>query len=73
MISSVLPRKTPYMLQRSKELNEILQNLCIINDFIFINQTNIGLEQLASDGVHLNDEGSIRLANNYLDNLNGEL
>ena len=44
-----------------------------LHNFYFIDNTNISLEHLASDGVHLNDEGTIRLANNFLDVLNEEI
>ena len=61
------------MLKRCNELNDILRSLCVLHNYSFIENDDISLDDLASDGVHLNDEGSIKLANNYLDYLNGKV
>ena len=70
-ISSVLPRQLVYLQKRRKELNGILRNLCIVHNFVFIDNENIILrEHILKDGVHLNDSGTILLARNFLNNLN---
>ena len=67
-IGGVITRKVFYMQKRCEELNKVLENLCKINNFIFIDNSNIHTGHLY-DGVHLNDEGTSILANNYLDAL----
>ena len=54
-ISSVIIRKTPYMAKRCRELNIVLKGLCITYGYNFIENYNIKYEDLASDGVHLNE------------------
>ena len=72
IISSVLPRNKWFLQERARDLNKFLSELCKVHGFIFIDNFNILVDQhLYSDGVHLNDEGSIVLANNYLECLNG--
>ena len=70
-ISSVLPRGNfHYQLQR-KQLNDLLRNLCLANNFYFLENNNIILsEHVAKDEVHLNFDGTKVLANNILDFLN---
>ena len=67
-ISSVLPRKAKYMQHRCKDLH-----LCRKNDFIFINNSDINLDHLENDGVHLNKSGTELLENNFLNVLNARV
>ena len=69
-ISSVLQRRKHYTRSRCDLLNSILRELCGEYGFVFIDNTNITLNHLDSDGIHLTQEGSIVLANNYLEHLN---
>lgn len=72
IVSSVLPRNKWFLQERARDLNKFLSELCKVHGFIFIDNFNISVDQhLYSDGVHLNDEGTIVLANNYLECLNG--
>ena len=71
-ISSVLTRKPKFMQERCVELNNFLRELCKIHGFIFMENGNITTEHLQYDGVHLSNEGSIILANNYLFYLNDD-
>ena len=72
IISSVLPRNKWFLQERARDLNKFLSELCKVCGFIFIDNSNILVDQhLYTDGVHLNDEGTIVLANNYLECLNG--
>ena len=66
LIGGVTIRRTTFLQERCKELNGILKNLCLISNFKFINNSDIKEEHLHSDGVHLNDDGSKVLADNYL-------
>ena len=70
IISSVIIRRTPYMVKRWRELNNILKGMCIDFNFTFIDNNNISTDDLANDGVHLNEDGNIKLANNFLASLN---
>ena len=58
--------------KRCKELNHILKGLCGLYNFTFIDNSDILSKCLLRDGVHLNEEGSVKLACNFLDHLNGE-
>ena len=66
LIGGVTIRKTSLLQERCKELNDILRNLCSISNFVFINNNDITLDHLHSDGVHLNEDGTKLLADNYL-------
>ena len=68
-VSSVVVRKQLYAQRRCEELNACLRELCTSHGFIYIDNSNIKLEHLY-DGVHLNSEGTILLASNYLSYLN---
>ena len=65
-IAGVTVRKWAYTWDRCRLLNGKLRALCRENNFIFIDNTNINYVDHLEDDVHLNDEGSKMLANNYL-------
>ena len=66
LIGGVTIRRTNFLKKRCEELNGILKDLCLLNNFIFINNSGITEKHLYTDGVHLNDDGSKMLADNYL-------
>ena len=68
LIGSVTTRKGAFIKKNCEALNNILEGLCKKHKFGFINNDLIKEEHLY-DGVHLNDEGSRILAENYLDAL----
>ena len=70
IISSVIIRRSPFMAKRCKELNNILKGMCHEFNFNFIDNDNISTANLAYDGVHLNVDGNIKLAKNFLSILN---
>ena len=70
VISGVITRKPKFLQERCEELNELLVSMCKIYNFTYIDNSNIGVDDLLSDGVHLNQEGTDVLANNYLKCLN---
>ena len=70
-ISSVLPRSSAVYQGRRSQLNKILKDLCYLYDFKFIENENIVIRNhILKDGVHLNNEGTIQLARNFLRCLN---
>jgi lysophospholipase L1-like esterase len=69
-IGSVILRRAYYMQTRCRELNDELMKRCKEHGFIYIDNSNINTSHLQQDGVHLTDEGSNLLGNNYLFYLN---
>ena len=64
-VGGVTVRDYEYGEERPVNLNRELKELCGLNGFIFIDNSNIGIEHL-SDRVHLSTPGSTLLADNYL-------
>ena len=70
-ISSVLPRADFHHQLKRHELNKVLKDLCTINGFQFIDNSNIRLDtHILPDGVHLNISGTKLLQSNILMHLN---
>ena len=69
-IAEVPVRLKSYIQERCHSLNALLKELCEQHDFTFLDNSNITTAHLYQDGVHLNNEGSDILANNYLSYLN---
>ena len=67
-ISSVLTRKFNYM-DRRCELKNLLKEKCMVYNYGYIDNDNIGHEHLY-DKVHLNKDGSLILSDNFLHILN---
>ena len=65
-IAGVTDRKYDYARERCEALNRELQELCELNNFHFIDNSNIVPMEHLSDRVHLNDDGTTLLADNYL-------
>ena len=70
MISSVLPRSDFFCQLKRHDLNTLLKELCIIHNFIFVNNYNMSINDLCYDGVHLSKAGSDKLQSNFLFYLN---
>ena len=51
-------------------VNNILKRVCKLNGLGFIDNSNICAENLFEDGLHLNDDGKVILANNFIYVLN---
>ena len=47
-------------------VNNILKRVCKLNGLGFIDNSNICAETLFEDGLHLNDDGKVILANNFV-------
>ena len=71
IISSVLPRSNPKCHARREELNKLLLDLCVIHNFIYMDNWNMSLKHLRHDGVHLNKSGDDQLLFNLLWYING--
>ena len=70
-ISSVLPREDFHYQLRRKDLNELLKNLCVVHDYVFMENSNIILSKhICGDGVHLDGGGSSVFSANLLESLN---
>ena len=63
-ISSILVRKS-IRLNRISKVNNILKVLCATNGFNFICNDKIGKEIVWKDGLHLTDDGTVMLADNF--------
>ena len=71
-ISSILPRQEAYMQVRRMKINDAIREKCKKYKFTFIENKNILLSRhIGKDGVHLNRTGTTRVANNFLEILNG--
>ena len=68
-ISSLTCRSRNYLNTRVKSVNGILKDLCKVYNFHYIDNSNISREDLG-DGLHLEEQGKIKLANNFINNLN---
>ena len=51
-------------------MNNILKRVCKLNGLGFVDNGNIYAENLFADGLHLNDDGKVILANNFIYVLN---
>ena len=78
IVCSVLPREQAFLQLRRKELNDVLRNVCSLQNIHFLDNDrqaekdrNIVLSKhIDGDGVHLNGEGSDLLRDNIVDLLN---
>ena len=69
-ISSITCRRNNEETKKVKEVNDFLRELCVGENFYFINNDFIKMEHLWKDGLHLLDEGTNILANNFINSLN---
>ena len=70
IISSVLPRSNSRCQSRREELNRLLVDLCVVHNFVYMDNWNMSVQHLRSDGVHLNKFGDDVLLFNLLWYLN---
>ena len=54
----------------AKMLNDMLRDLCGLNNFIFLPRNEIKRHHLYEDNIHLNDEGTNIFASNLLESIN---
>jgi len=75
IISGIIVRRNGmHVERRRRNVNRIIEDLCMREGFVFVNNDNIRLEDIdEKDRVHLLESGSIKLANNVLDAINNTL
>ena len=47
-------------------VNNVLKHVCKLNGLGFIDNSNIGAENLFEDGLALNDDGKVILVTNFM-------
>ena len=60
----------PYYQQRIRSLNKLLKENAVEFKYTFIDNSDIEERHLWKDNYHLNKQGTINLANNFIDALN---
>ena len=74
LISSVLPRSDFHLQLKRHDVNQLLECLCEINNFVYIPNNYMKLSQhIDNDGVHLNDAGTTLLQNTFTKFLNSDV
>ena len=73
MISGLVHRKSPRLQARKNEVNNVLKDLCFIDGFVFIDNTNLSVCDICKDLLHLNFSGTCKLAHNFIVAINKEL
>ena len=63
-VSGLVIRKDK-LKKKGNEVNELLKNKCRIRQLFFIDNKNISLGMLNKSGIHLNENGTTRLINNF--------
>ena len=63
-ISSLIIRNDKLDKKR-KEVNDSIKQQCLTNHLCFIDNENINLRMLNKSGLHLNENGTKRLVNNF--------
>ena len=71
-VSSILKRSSFSINQVIYQENNILKLLCRINDFSDICNDLVNENYSWKDGLHLTNEGSSLLSNNFINYLNGK-
>ena len=70
MVSGLVPRRDK-LHGKGKEVNKLLQSLCISKKLFFIDNSNINPEyHLNNSGLHLNTRGTFILGSNLVDAIN---
>ena len=70
IISSITRTKRSRFQMKINKVNSVLKDLCLINDFIFIDNVNINDCDISDDLLHLKYFGTCKLANNFLKVIN---
>ena len=65
-VGGITVRNRQFVYEQLQNLNNILKSLCEQNNFVFIDNSAITTRHLYFDGVHLNNDGTRILADNYL-------
>ena len=66
LVSSIVPRRDN-LNGKGRQVNNILQKLCVENNFAYVNHDNIKPRKHCNyEGVHLNTAGSKILTENFI-------
>ena len=69
-ISSIICRNNKALNEKVGRINFLLQLICQEHNFVYIDNSNITVDDLWKDGIHLVDSGKQKLSNNLLYFLN---
>ena len=70
----IVTRNGMHVERRRRNVSRIIEELCQKENFVFVNNDNIRLEDIdEKDKVHLLESGSVKLANNILNAINNNL
>ena len=73
-VSSVLPRSDFHLQLKRHDVNQLLECLCEIHNFVFIPNSFMKLSKhINKDGVHLTETGTILLQNTFTKFLNSDV
>jgi lysophospholipase L1-like esterase len=67
IISSLITRSDDNLNAKISTTNNLLANLCLKNNWLFIKHINISKSHLNASGLHLNARGTSTLARNLID------
>ena len=70
IISGIIPRGHFELNRRRLELNKLIQDMCVENEFCFIENDNIAEKMLRKDKLHLRENGTCKFATNLITILN---
>ena len=75
IVSGIVVRRNGMNVERRRRnVNRIIEQLCEKENFVFVNNDNIQIEDIdEKDRVHLLETGSVKLANNILRAINRSL
>ena len=66
-------RKSPRLQAKINEVYDVLRDLCTIDGFVFIDNTNLSDCDVCEDLLHLSYSGTCKLANNFIGAINRNL
>ena len=69
LIPSIFVKRNLKVSAVIRQVNDILRDLCVLNNFNFIGNLNITRESLSYDGIHLSKEGTVIFAGNIVDHI----
>ena len=65
-VSSIIVRRGYRYQEIVRKVNDVLYMACVAENFEFIDQDNITMAHISSDGIHLNAHGTVMLLFNIL-------
>ena len=65
-VSSIMVRRGYRYSEAVKKINDLLYMACVAENFVFMDQADITMAHISSDGIHLNSHGTAILLYNIL-------